>query len=489
MALKARLAFYLALNAAALLAVVAIGSRLSERVAERIRLGVEARSVRKLHRLALEESQIAAEILILPSQTDFLHYHKLLESIEEELGDLEALPASPETLVVLPRWQSTNREFKRLLEQAAFQNPARSLSQVRAVLLKLRAQGAEQLGILKAAGDRLRDVLQSEDVRIQSQMQLHWKRLLGVLVTLSVVVVGLTITFARKLGRQLSMLEGAFKELGEGKLETRLGHETGSLPETRSVLESFDKLAERLQQLDLMKSQFYSMAAHDLRSPLNTIRLAVSVLREQPNLNPSGLKAVDAVDRKSRTMLSLTHALLDRFFIERGRVEALHQKVDVNQVLRDCAEDLGERAAVRGQTLVAEPMAGDATLWCDPAMLTQVLDNLIGNAIKYSVERDTIRFGVDGSEDGFLHFHVSDNGPGIAPEERESLFAPFHRGSVGTDRSSGWGLGLAICREFVAAHDGKIWCESDKGKGCTFRFTLPHARDPAVGTAFLRSRC
>ncbi|MBI2943381.1 MAG: HAMP domain-containing histidine kinase [Candidatus Wallbacteria bacterium] len=489
MALKARLALYLALNAAALLAIAVIGSRLSERVAERIRLGVETRSVRKLQRLVLAESQIAAEILLLPSQTDFLHHHKLLESIQEELGDLEALPASPETLVVLPRWQSTNREFKRLLEQAAFQKPVRSLPQVREVLLKLRAQGAEQLGILKAAGDRLRDELQSEDVRIQSQIQRHWKRILGMLLLLSLVVIALTITFGRKLGRHLTMLEGAFKELGEGKLQTRLGQEPGSLPETRSVFESFDKLAERLQQLDLMKSQFYSMAAHDLRSPLNTIRLAVSVLREQPNSSPSGLKAVDAIDRKSQTMLSLTHALLDRFFIERGRVEALHQKVDVNQVLRDCAEDLGERAAARGQSLVAEPMLGDATLWCDPAMLTQVLDNLVGNAIKYSCEGDTIRFGVRDLEDGFLQFHVSDNGPGIAPEEREHLFAPFHRGPGGSDRISGWGLGLAICREFVAAHDGRIWCESERGKGCCFRFTLPHALDPAVGTAFLRARC
>jgi signal transduction histidine kinase len=473
MSLRTRLFVFLMLNVGVLLGVSYLGSRLSEAVAERIRLGVENRSIRRLHRLALEESRIATEILFLPRQTDLSHYHALIESIQEELDDLKALPASPETLRELPQWQSKNREFLHLLERLAFRKPLRSLEQAREALLKLRKQGSEQLAILKAAGDRLRSLLKSEDVQIQSQMARLQTRVVALCFVPVLVIAGMAVSFGGSLSRQLTALEGAFKRLGDGDLGIRLAGQAPTLPETRSVFRSFDALAERLQHLDRLKSQFYSMAAHDLRSPLGTILLAVQSLRDHANLGAAALRPVDIIERKVRTMLGLTESLLDRFFLERGQVEAIRQPANLGQLLRECAEDLGPRAEARGQTLVVEPPEEALGLWCDPTMLTQILDNLVGNAIKYSNEGDTIRLGARPSEDGDMLFHVSDHGPGIPVQERSLIFAPSCRGASVRYRIVGSGLGLAICKEFVAAHGGRIWVEDNGGKGCRFCFTLP----------------
>jgi sigma-B regulation protein RsbU (phosphoserine phosphatase) len=231
----------------------------------------------------------------------------------------------------------------------------------------------------------------------------------------------------------------------------------------------------REEELERRRKELVSAFVHDLRSPLNAVRLAARTLaRRQDVLDERGRRQLDVIRSSVDRLALLVDSVLEAARLERGVVPLVHADTDVSILVREVAENLRPAAEEREVEIVVdapEPVA----LRADPARLEQVAWNLIDNAVGYARSRvviavrpvrgDPIR--PDGAE-----VEVRDDGPGIPNEEREAVFEPFHRGARAGERR-GTGLGLAICRSVVEAHGGRIWIGDAPEGGAEFKFWIP----------------
>ncbi len=228
-------------------------------------------------------------------------------------------------------------------------------------------------------------------------------------------------------------------------------------------------------ELDRMKSNFISIVSHELKTPLTSIRGFVRLL-ETGRVGPVNEKQrhyLDIVLEQTDSLTQLIEDLLDLSRIEAGIIEVRREKVNVQKVISgvlDRLENLAKEKGVRVRVCVPEdlpPVAGDAD------RLAQVFTNLIHNAIKFTPSGGEVKLeaAADGEE---CLLKVSDTGIGISPQDLPRVFDKFYQAdSSSTREQSGTGLGLSISRELVAAHGGKMWVESSRGRGATFSFTLP----------------
>ncbi len=233
---------------------------------------------------------------------------------------------------------------------------------------------------------------------------------------------------------------------------------------------------EKLKDLDMLKTEFLSLAAHQLRSPLTAIRGYTSMLLDGSFGQISDEKQRDAIDRvfQSSTHLSkIVEDLLNVSKIEQGGMKYEMTTFDFAKSVKDVSNDLSVVAEKKGLTLTfSAEEKGDFMLYGDEEKLRQVLVNIIDNAIKYTqVGGITVR--LSHSEDGLIKLDVIDTGMGISPEEKEKLFDKFSRGAGGKTNTGGSGLGLYLAKQIVAAHTGYITIDSPGvGKGSTFTIEL-----------------
>jgi signal transduction histidine kinase len=233
---------------------------------------------------------------------------------------------------------------------------------------------------------------------------------------------------------------------------------------------------EELQGLNRIKDEFVGMAAHDLRSPLAVVEMYASFLLEDPqgSLTEKNREFLRVIKNQGRFMLNLINDLLDVTRIESGHLDLNVQSGDWVEFVRRNVDLNGVLAARRGVAIEIDVAAAEScTVPFDRNRMEQVLNNLIGNAVKFSPagSRIVVRVCREGE---FVRVNVIDSGPGIAAGELAALFKPFYRGSAPLppgERSTG--LGLPIARRIVEAHGGKIGVESQVGRGSTFFFTLP----------------
>jgi signal transduction histidine kinase len=183
-------------------------------------------------------------------------------------------------------------------------------------------------------------------------------------------------------------------------------------------------------------------------------------------------------------MARLISDLLDLSVIETGKTEMKPARFSLGNLIHEVVESLKPLAAGKGISTEIAQTNGDATAWADRDKITQVLTNLIINAVKFSPAGGSLRLGMaPASDSSFLEVSVSDTGPGIPQTEVERIFQEFYQISQpGGEKTMGVGLGLAISRKLVEMHGGKIRVESVPGRGSTFFFTLP-AWQPGAGSS------
>jgi PAS domain S-box-containing protein len=213
------------------------------------------------------------------------------------------------------------------------------------------------------------------------------------------------------------------------------------------------------------------VVSHDLRNPLNTIVLAAETLKEAdlpPEIHTKGLAAISRAAHRMNRMIS---DLLDVNSLEAGRLALNLLPQDPRSVVDEVIDLFAAQAATRGLALVNDAPEGLPLVRGDRHRLVQVLANLVSNAVKVTAQGSvTVRLEATGPE---VVFSVSDTGPGIPEEARASIFEPYWR----SERSAykGTGLGLAIVKGIVEGHKGKVWLESEPGRGSTFLFSIPTA--------------
>lgn len=244
--------------------------------------------------------------------------------------------------------------------------------------------------------------------------------------------------------------------------------------------EHADELARtnaELEQANQLKDQFFSMASHELKTPITSIRgQAQLALRRMAKERTAASEmetvrtAMEAINEQTRRLNALVEDLLDLSSIRAGKIPLRMSKCDLAQLCRAVVEEqrlLSSRAidlALPSESVIIE---------ADGERLSQVITNLVNNALKYSPEACAVLVRLS-KEDGKALIEVQDEGSGIAEEELQNIFEPFYRAAHARKSSqNGMGLGLAICKDIVERHGGSIWCESSPGKGSTFFVELP----------------
>jgi NtrC-family two-component system sensor histidine kinase KinB len=265
--------------------------------------------------------------------------------------------------------------------------------------------------------------------------------------------------------------------------------ESGNVVGTAVVLQE----VTRLFRFDELKSNLVATVAHEFRTPLTSLRMALHLCTEEV-VGPLTRKQADllfAAREDCERLQNIVDDLLNLSRIEAGRIDLNRRRV-APESLVDLAIDVHRAAAEsHGVTLRSETLPGGGEVFADPDRLQLVFTNLLSNAIRYSPRGGEIsvsarpeareRAALAGHEtraERWVRFEVRDQGPGIPREHQGGLFEKFFRVPGGED--SGSGLGLFIARGIVQAHGGRIGVESEPGKGATFWFTIPAA--PEVAT-------
>ncbi len=272
-----------------------------------------------------------------------------------------------------------------------------------------------------------------------------------------------------------------------GRLEQRVTQQRNELRLLRDQLtqQNLELVAANaeLRQLDELKSEFVSVAAHELRTPLSSVAGYVEMLLEEDfgPLTNQQREFLEIVQRSGRRLLDITSNLLDVTRIETGRIELVLQPLDLTALLKATAAEFGPQLEAESQRLVLRAASDLPPALCDEMRCAQIVGNLLSNASKYTLEGGQITVSVArAEEDGFLQVSVADNGVGIAPEDHDKLFRRFFRaGTASLTKARGAGLGLHITRSLVELHGGQIWFESELEAGSTFYVTLPVAEMPA----------
>jgi len=226
------------------------------------------------------------------------------------------------------------------------------------------------------------------------------------------------------------------------------------------------------------KSEFLANMSHELRTPLNAIIGFSEVLQDQTfgTLNPKQARYLGNIVGSGRHLLTLVNHILDLFKVESGKLEMEFQEVDFSVVCQEAVTLTSSLALNKSIQVVVEGQ-DSIWVWADTGRLRQILFNLLSNAIKFTPEGGLIQVGWQGLEESnHLKVWVKDNGVGIKPEDHERVFLEFEQVETGYSRTQqGTGLGLALTRRLLEAHQGQVWLESPgvPGQGTTVFFTLP----------------
>jgi PAS domain S-box-containing protein len=230
-------------------------------------------------------------------------------------------------------------------------------------------------------------------------------------------------------------------------------------------------MSERLE-LDQLRTDLTSMIFHDLRSPLGNILSSLEVMQTSITREDEALQAVLSIAlRSGRRASRLVESLLDLDRLEADQAVLEISTAAIGALITEAVEEVHPTAEAKGHVLKFNLTRGLPKVEIDVDMMRRVLINLLENAIKYtrSGGRITISAGIDGDE---VIVSVRDSGPGIPVKDQLHIFDKFTRVRQ-ESRLKGRGIGLAFCRLAVEAHGGRIWVESEEGKGSTFQFTLP----------------
>ena len=306
-----------------------------------------------------------------------------------------------------------------------------------------------------------------------SQILLSYSLLIVALIAL--ITYWITRKFVlRKMNRTIMKAEHNYQQQ-IANLQMQL---SGKVNMLEGMVEKLRLSNQELSRLNEIRSKFMSIAAHDLRQPLSAIQGFTSVLMMDKTTTNGEMGsdqiALNNILKATDNMNMLMADLIDISRIESGQFQMDMQPFNFNALLNDVVTLQNVNAQKKGIFLQKYEYPQEVTVTADRFRISQVINNLMGNAIKFSPQGGRIeaRFYVQGKE---LVFKLTDNGPGVLHSEKSKIFQKFHQSDLDRNaKKQGWGLGLSIAQEIIQAHGGEIGVESaGLGQGAQFWFTLP----------------
>ncbi|MBN2422312.1 sensor histidine kinase [Candidatus Woesearchaeota archaeon] len=340
--------------------------------------------------------------------------------------------------------------------------------------------------------------------------QIKLSLLFMILSFIFAIIVG--IFLSRRITKPIIKLRDTAVEIGKGKLDTQIdiktrneiedlassfNQMTKNLKNSRKKIEDYSrnleqkvkertkKLAEanaKLKELDKEKDEFISVAAHELKTPLTSIKGFAQLMDTDTVMkNRKKLKHyLELVNQNTIRLYNLILDIVDSSRMSLGKLKLECKEVDVNEIFKEVRETLTIVIKEKGITPVFFIDKNMPKIKADPQRLLQVIRNLIVNATHFTHEKGIITFKVY-RKGKFVQFEVKDTGEGIPKDKQKNIFSRFYQADASLTRKvKGSGLGLSICKGFVELMKGRIWFESEEKKGTTFYFTVPLAKNKKI---------
>ncbi len=283
----------------------------------------------------------------------------------------------------------------------------------------------------------------------------------------------ISIFITRSITQPLSFLRKKTKQVAEGNFEGNL--DLSSPPEIGDLAQDFNFMCNKLKEMDKMKSDFFSLMAHELRTPLASIKEGTSLLMRdiEEEFKERRKTVLSIIAEESDRLIDLVNSLLDLSRMEAGMMPFNFEKSDIKTLINKAASAMEPLAMAKDIGIKVEISQDLPCIRMDQERILQALRNLIGNAVKFTPGYGNITITARPVKKG-LSVSVTDTGPGIPKEDLNVIFDKFKQATLERyDEIKGTGLGLAIVKHIINAHGGKVWVESEPGRGSTFVFLLP----------------
>jgi len=289
------------------------------------------------------------------------------------------------------------------------------------------------------------------------------------------LILGIAISFFinRSITQPISIVMKKTREIAKGDFKGNLN--LSSPPELAELAGAFNLMCSKLSELDKMKSDFFSTMAHELRTPLSTIKMGTSLLLEgvEGPIMEEQKKLLKLIEGESNRLIRLVNSLLDLSKMEAGMMTYHFEQKNLAPLIDQAIKEIGPLVESKKINLEAKIMEGLPVIKMDSERILQVLRNIIGNAVKFTPDGGLVSVSARTVDQG-MEVSVADTGPGIPPENLSTIFEKFQQVTTkGPSQNKGTGLGLAIAKQIVTHHGGKIWAESKLGHGSTFIMVLP----------------
>ncbi len=288
------------------------------------------------------------------------------------------------------------------------------------------------------------------------------------------ILLGLLLTW--QLTDPLRKLQTAALGIAAGDLSQRV--DIKSRDEIGQLGRAFNEMAENLTRAEELRRNMTADIAHELRSPLAVMRGNLEAILDGV-FEPTE-ENVASIHQQAILLSRLVDDLQELALADAGQLRIERESVDLGAVIQRTATESGPRAQREGISVAVDVPADLPILSADSQRISQVLSNLLDNAIRHSPEGGSVTIRAFNKGD-VVQVDVVDQGPGLSPDERSLVFERFYRGDRARARATGGaGLGLAIVKQLVEAHGGRVWVQSTEGHGATFSFTLPIQRPAAT---------
>ena len=449
--------------AAPLIAALAYSAWHSEQLAEQARSAVfNAAQAARASRTLVNRIGSLERLALLDAagmSADVARVHASFRQVAEELRQL---PLEETQLVALNRTLAQEQDLYDLLI-----SPKRTDRwRLKEVASELAENASDMLAISTRVADR-------EVLRLRSNAEAVQRQLVLLVIFSTAVALAIALALTRHIARPIAELDAAIRQLGSADFAHPIN--VPGPDDLKTLGERLDWLRRRLVELDDEKNRFLRHLSHELKTPLTALREGAELLHDEVvgPLSASQRRVTGIMKDNSIKLQRLIEELLDYQRALHAAASLAPRRLALDALVREVARSHELAAQAKGQRLALELERMHVN--ADPEKLRSVVDNLIGNAVKFTPAGGRVSVLARASGDEAL-IDVIDSGPGVPDDERDSIFDSFFRGRAKAGgRVEGSGLGLAIAREFVEAHGGRISVVGEPA-GAHFRVALPRRR-------------